>query len=75
VCAVDLADPLLPSLPGYALQAIREALPAFDRQIEAFTMADAMLTHGYGNTQLITLADSARAGLPKPERARPVPGR
>ncbi len=32
------------SLPGYALEAIREALPAFDRQIPGFAMADAVLT-------------------------------
>ena len=40
----DLADPGRPSLPDYALQAIREALPAFDRQIAGFSMADAVLT-------------------------------
>jgi uncharacterized FAD-dependent dehydrogenase len=32
------------SLPGYALDAIREALPAFERQIPGFAMADAVLT-------------------------------
>jgi uncharacterized FAD-dependent dehydrogenase len=32
------------SLPAYALDAIREALPAFDRQIKGFAMADAVLT-------------------------------
>ena len=32
------------ALPGYAIDAIREALPAFDRQIAGFGMADAMLT-------------------------------
>jgi uncharacterized FAD-dependent dehydrogenase len=32
------------SLPDYALEAIREALPAFDRQIRGFNMADAVLT-------------------------------
>ncbi len=31
-------------LPGYAIDAIREALPAFDRQIKGFAMADAVLT-------------------------------
>ncbi len=40
----DLADPQRPSLPLYALDAIREALPAFDRQIPGFSMADAVLT-------------------------------
>ena len=32
------------SLPGYALDAIREALPAFARQIKGFDRADAVLT-------------------------------
>ena len=32
------------ALPDYAIDAIREALPAFERQIEGFGMADAMLT-------------------------------
>ena len=31
-------------LPDYAIAAIREALPAFDRQIKGFAMADAVLT-------------------------------
>jgi uncharacterized protein len=39
-----LADPKRPSLPPYVLAAIREALPAFDRQIKGFAMADAVLT-------------------------------
>ncbi len=32
------------SLPDYAITAIREALPAFDKQIRGFTMHDAVLT-------------------------------
>jgi uncharacterized protein len=40
----DLADPQRPSLPPYALAAIREALPAFERQIKGFSMPDAVLT-------------------------------
>ena len=44
VTLTDLADPDRPSLPGYALDAIREALPAFDRRIKGFAMADAVLT-------------------------------
>lgn len=32
------------SLPTYAIEAIREALPAFDRQIPGFAMDDAVLT-------------------------------
>jgi uncharacterized protein len=40
----DLGNPLQPSLPMYAIQAIREAIPAFALQIAGFDMADAMLT-------------------------------
>jgi hypothetical protein len=36
----DLSD----SLPDYAIAAIREAIPAFDQQIEGFAMHDAVLT-------------------------------
>ena len=32
------------SLPEYAIDAIREALPAFDRQLKGFAMHDALLT-------------------------------
>ena len=32
------------ALPGYAVDAIREALPAFDRQLRGFAMDDAVLT-------------------------------
>jgi uncharacterized FAD-dependent dehydrogenase len=32
------------TLPGYAIEAIREALPAFGRQIKGFDRADAVLT-------------------------------
>ncbi|MDB6141035.1 MAG: AraC family transcriptional regulator [Pseudomonas sp.] len=37
---VDLAD----ALPAYAIEAIREALPAFDKQIKGFAQHDAILT-------------------------------
>jgi uncharacterized FAD-dependent dehydrogenase len=40
----DLAEPGRGSLPDEALAAIREALPAFERQIPGFAMADAVLT-------------------------------
>jgi len=40
----DLAEPGHGSLPVYALDAIREALPAFERQIRGFSMPDAVLT-------------------------------
>ncbi|HEX7636844.1 MAG TPA: hypothetical protein VF457_00485 [Burkholderiaceae bacterium] len=41
---VDLAEPGRGSLPDYALDAIREALPAFERQIPGFSRPDAVLT-------------------------------
>jgi uncharacterized FAD-dependent dehydrogenase len=40
---VHLTD-LAPSLPDYAIEAIREALPAFDQQIKGYAMHDAVLT-------------------------------
>ncbi|MFZ4535094.1 NAD(P)/FAD-dependent oxidoreductase [Propionivibrio sp.] len=40
---VHLSD-LATALPDYAIDAIREALPAFGRQIKGFDMADAVLT-------------------------------
>ena len=40
----DLAAPGRESLPTYALEAIRLALPAVERQIRGFAMADAVLT-------------------------------
>ncbi|NMG42748.1 hypothetical protein GPA22_03235 [Aromatoleum toluvorans] len=40
---VKLGD-LSTSLPDYAIEAVREALPAFERQIKGFSMRDAVLT-------------------------------
>ena len=40
---VHLTD-LASALPDYAIEAIREALPAFDQQIKGFSMKDAVLT-------------------------------
>ena len=40
---VTLTD-LSEALPGFAIAAIREAIPAFDRQIKGFAMPDAILT-------------------------------
>ncbi len=40
----DLAERGRGSLPDYVLDGIREALPAFERQIRGFAMADAVLT-------------------------------
>jgi uncharacterized FAD-dependent dehydrogenase len=44
VLPTDLAEAGRESLPGYALDAIREALPAFERQIPGFSLPDALLT-------------------------------
>ena len=44
VLLTDLNEPGRGSLPAAALEAIREALPAFERQIPGFAMADAVLT-------------------------------
>ena len=44
VLPTDLAAPGHESLPGYAIEAIREALPAFAKQIAGFAMEDAVLT-------------------------------
>ena len=40
----DLGAPGHMSLPDYAITALREALPAFERQIKGFAMPDAVLT-------------------------------
>jgi uncharacterized FAD-dependent dehydrogenase len=44
VLMTDLAQKKRGSLPDYAMAAIREALPAFEKQIKGFSMADAVLT-------------------------------
>ena len=44
VTLTDLQQKGFGSLPDYCLDAIREALPAFERQIKGFSMADAVLT-------------------------------
>ena len=44
VFLTDLGEEGRSSLPAYAIEAIREALPAFERQIKGFAMADAVLT-------------------------------
>jgi hypothetical protein len=40
----DLAAPGRAALPDYTLDALREALPAFERQIRGYAMPDAVLT-------------------------------
>ncbi len=44
VTLTDLGAPGHAALPDYAIDAIREALPAFERQIKGFSMPDAVLT-------------------------------
>jgi hypothetical protein len=44
VTLTDLAEPGRESLPVYALDAIRLAIPAFERQIRGFAMPDAVFT-------------------------------
>ncbi|MBI5716536.1 MAG: NAD(P)/FAD-dependent oxidoreductase [Burkholderiales bacterium] len=44
VLPTDLAQPDRAALPDYAIAALREALPAFERQITGFAMPDAVLT-------------------------------
>lgn len=44
VTLTQVADPERPVLPHYVLDAIREALPAFGRQIRGFDRPDAVLT-------------------------------
>jgi uncharacterized FAD-dependent dehydrogenase len=40
----NLADPKAPGLPEWALAAIREAVPAFERRLPGFAMRDAVFT-------------------------------
>ncbi len=40
----NLADPERPSLPDWALAAIRDAMPAFERKLPGFAMRDAVFT-------------------------------
>ena len=69
---VRLGD-LSPSLPGYAIEAIREALPAFGKQIRGFDRDDAVLT-GCRNTHVFARAHHPRSRhTAEPQRARPVP--
>jgi uncharacterized protein len=44
VFLTNLGQAAQPSLPMYAIDAIREAIPAFGRQIEGFDMPDAVFT-------------------------------
>ena len=53
-------------LPDFAVAAIREALPAFGRQIPGFAMADAVHDRR-GDPHLVADAHHPRRGLPEPE--------
>ncbi len=44
VQATDLAQPGCSALPEYVISALRESLPAFERQIKGFAMPEAALT-------------------------------
>ena len=70
----DLQEKGRGSLPEYALDAIREALPAFERQIKGFSHARRGADRRR-DPHVVAAAHPARQGLPEPERARPVPGR
>ena len=61
-------------LPDYAIEAIREALPAFERQIKGFALPDAMLT-GVETRTSSPLRITRGARPPEPQHARAVPGR
>jgi hypothetical protein len=70
---VHLTD-LATALPDYAIAAIREALPAFGRQIRGFAMARRG-AHRRRDAHLVAAAHHPRRRLPEPEHPRPVPGR
>jgi hypothetical protein len=44
VTLTNLGDPNNPALPAWALDAIREAMPAFERKLPGFAMPDALFT-------------------------------
>jgi uncharacterized protein len=82
----DLGNPLQPSLPMYAIEAMREAIPAFAKQIAGFDMADAMLTGIETRTSApvrikrfeerrATLRESARQGSDTAARTEQNPQR
>ncbi len=71
---VHLCD-LATALPDYAIAAIKEALPAFDKQIRGFAMHDAVLT-GVGKPHFRTYPyHPGRPQLAKPEHPRSIPCR
>ena len=67
---VHLTD-LSACLPDYAIAAIREALPAFDKQIRGFAMDDAVLT-GVETRTSSPIRITRNDDVPKPEHARAV---
>jgi uncharacterized FAD-dependent dehydrogenase len=69
---VKLGD-LSTALPDYAISALREALPAFDRQIRGFNMHDAVLT-GVETAHLIPATHHPRGRLSESQREGALPG-
>ena len=61
-------------LPSYVVQALREALPAFDKQIRGFAMADAVMT-GVETRTSSPHPHQARRRPAEPQHPGPVPGR
>ncbi len=55
------------ALPGYAIDAMREALPAFGRKIKGFDMPDARADRRR-DAHLVAAADHPRRRLPEPQR-------
>ena len=74
VRATDLAAPGQESLPGYVLDAIREALPAFETADPRFRAARRGADRRR-DAHLVAAAHPARARPAEPERRRAVPGR
>ena len=70
VTPTDLAT----CLPDYAIAAIREALPAFGRQIKGFDMADAVLTGVETRTSSPIRIQRGRK-FPEPQHAGALSGR
>ena len=68
---VRLGD-LSPALPAYAIEAIREALPAFGRQIRGFDRDDAVLTGVETRTSSPVRITRDAEIAAEPERARAV---
>ncbi len=69
---VMMAD-LAACLPDFAVAAIREAIPAFDRQIKGFAMADAVMT-GVETRTSSPIRIGRDADPPEPQHPRTLSG-